>query len=472
MKFIKTGLLTMLVGLFILGGCKDPSTIGLDIDPNIDINSKLIDTSTVIAKLLKQDSVVANGTNVSVLGYFKDPVFGTTTAGMALAFSLPNGSINFGTSPVLDSAVLVLPFKGFYGDSTNTNYTVEVRQLNENLYAEPTLAYYNNKTWITKSTLLATKNFGAAYKDSLTIQDIVVAGKDTVKRVAPQLRIKINSSFITNNIINLDSATLSSNKAFNALFKGLYLSINKNTTTNNGGLFSFDTYTAGAARLDLFYKNTSSANVVDTVSKSLNITGNVGNAVTALNWDLSGTVVNTELQNTAKNSDILYLKGLTGTQLKVQFPYLNQIKNLGTNIVINKAELVFSVISGTETPYDPLNRLRIYKYDIAERPTFIPDETPFDPRFIAPPFSLGGFYNSAPKEYAINMTGYIQDLISGKTKDYGTFITPNDYIATNSSNYEISKAANVFSNLGRSVVGGVNTPNFKVKLRIYYTEQK
>jgi hypothetical protein len=70
------------------------------------------------------------------------------------------------------------------------------------------------------------------------------------------------------------------------------------------------------------------------------------------------------------------------------------------------------------------------------------------------------------------MTGYIQDLVSGKIKNYGTFISPNDFVATNSPNFEISKTVNVFNNLSRSVVGGVAATNYKVKLNIYYTEQK
>jgi len=470
MKFIKTGLLTTLVSLFILGGCKNASTIGLDVDPTLDINSKLVDTSTVITKLIKQDTVVANGTAVSVLGYFKDPVFGTTTANMAFAFSL-NSALNFGKTPILDSAILVLPFVGFYGDSINTNYTAEVRQLDETLYGEPTLAYYNNKKWKTKTTLIATKNFKANYKDSLTIQDIIVGKKDTVKRVVPQLRIKLDPTFITNNILKLDSVNLLNSKVFNALFKGLYVSLNKTSTTQNGGIFSFDTYTSGAARLDLFYKKPQANNVVDTVSTSLNINGNVGNAVSELSWDLSGTVVNSELLNASKNSTTLYLKGLSGTQLKVDFPYLNTIKNLGKNITINRAELVFTVVAGTETPYKPLKRLRIYRNDIAERPTFIADETPFDRRYLGPNF-VGGFYNAIPKEYKINMTGYVQDLVSGRVKNYGTFVSPNDYTASNSPNFEISKTINVFNILGRTVTGGAASTNYKVKLKIYYTEQK
>src|SRR6476659_3164735 len=196
MRFIKSGLLTMLVSLFILGGCKNPTEIGLDIDPNLDLNSTLVDTSTVTTKLFKEDSVISNFTNNSVLGYFKDPVFGTTTSNIAVALSVPSTNYSFGTNPTLDSAVLILPFLDFYGDSINTNYNVEVRQLNEVLYNETSKSYYNTKKWAVKSTVIGSRNFYAAYKDSLIIQDIVAGKKDTIKKVIPQLRIKLDPTFV------------------------------------------------------------------------------------------------------------------------------------------------------------------------------------------------------------------------------------------------------------------------------------
>lgn len=461
MKFIKSGLLTLLVSLFILGGCKNPSQIGLDIDPNLDLNSTLVDTSTVITKLLKEDSVVSNFTSNSVLGYFKDPVFGTTTSNIAVALLVPSASSTFGKNPTLDSAVLVLPFLGFYGDSINTTYNLEVRQLNEVLYNETSKSYYNTKKWAVKSALIGTKSFFAKYKDSIIIQDIIVGKKDTVKKVIPQLRVRLDPTFVRNNILNLDSATRATNKSFNNFIKGLYISLNKTSTGNNGGLFSFDTNTSGRSRLELFYKSTSTTGTTDTLSKSFNIEGSQGFAASEITWDLSSTPVKTELESPTLNNRTLYFKGLNGTKVKVEFPYLSKIKALGKNIAINRAELVLKVVNGTETPYPPIAQLRVYRWDIANRPQFIPDENPGDPRFIGAGF-VGGFYDKKNTEYVFNMTGYIQDLLNGKTKNFGTFLTPTDF----------SNGIATISKLGRSATGGAANVTYKAKLRIYYTDLK
>lgn len=457
----------MLVSLFILGGCKNPSGIGLNVNPNTDINTILVDTSTVITQLQKIDSVRSNFNPTSVLGYFKDPIFGATTANMAVALTLPSSNYSFGTNPTLDSAVLVLPFKGFYGDSTNTNYAVEVRQLNEEVFNQTSKSYYNNKRWNANATIIGSANFSAAYKDSIILQDIVVGKKDTIKKVPAQLRIKLDSTFITKNFLKLDSLKKISNKTFNDYFKGLYISLNKSKITNNGGIFTFNTGTSGASKLQLFYKSKSLKGTIDTLTTSFNIDGASGFAATELNWDLSGTEVETALQNTT-NNNTLYLNGLSGTQVKLDFPYIKKIKSLGTNVAINRAELELKVVDGTNTPYVPIKQLKIFRWDIAHRPKFIPDEDPSDARYIGAGY-IGGYYNSVTKSYLFNLTGYIQDLMSGRTQNYGTFITTSN--TSTQGGYGTELTFDPFT-LGRAVIGGANHSTYKARLKIYYTDLK
>lgn len=462
MKFIKSDLLTLLVSLFILASCKNPTGVGLDVGPEA-LQTKLVDTSTVIAKLQKQDSILTNFTQNSVLGYLKDPVFGETTAGIALGLTMPTSNYKFGTNPVLDSAVLVIPYANFYGDSLNSTFTAEVRQLNEVLYNEAGKSYYSTKTWAKNSAVLGSKTLSTNFKDSITIQDIRKGKVDSVKRVPRQLRIKLdgNNNAFVKSIINLDSVNKVSNVTFNNYIKGLFISVNKAATTGKGGLFSLDAYTNGAARLDVFYKTTSTANVIDTLVNSFPINGAHGDVANELIWNLDGTAVKTELASTAKNSNVLYLKGLGGTFVKVDFPYLAKLKQLGTNITINRAELVFYTDNmPANTTLNPITRLRTYRWDIANRPQLVPDESPNDPRYLGPGF-IGGYYVAATKSYVFNFTGYVQDLISGKLKNYGTFINPSDF-----------SAATGLSTLGRSIVGGGSNVTYKVKLRILYTDQK
>ena len=472
MKFIKTGLLTLLVSLFILGACKNPSGVGLDVDPSIALNSSLIDTNTVITKLMKQDSILANFTTTSALAFFKDPIFGTTTSNIAVGLTLPATKLSFGTNSVLDSAVLVLPFAGFYGDSLNTNYNVEVRQLNEILFNVNPKTYFNTKKWAVINTVVGSRNFAPKYRDSIFLQDIIVGKKDSTKKVPAQLRIRLDRNFITNLILKADSANLSTNTAFNNLIKGLYISLNKTSTTNNGGVFIFNTGNSDAAKLDLFYKKTSTTGIIDTLSSSFTIKGgDSGYAVSEVTWDFNGTAVQTELQSTNKSSTNLYFKGLSGTQVKVDFPHLQKLKALGTNISINRAELILKVVSGTETPYKPISRLRIFRWDIAERILPIPDEIPGEPRSL--PYNYG-IYNKINKTYTFNITGYVQDLLNGRTKNYGTFITSVDFTrqeAIRSVTKTLTGFTTGLEQPGRTVVGG-NNPSFKTQLKIYYTDLK
>lgn len=460
MTFKKVGLLTLLISLFIFNACKKVTTIGLDFDADLALNSQIAYDSSLVTQLLKEDSIPTNNQTNNPLGFFKDPVFGTTEANIAAALTLPSGATTkFDASATLDSAILVLPFAGFYGDSLNTNYIVDVQELNEPLYESTgTPFYFNTKKWAHKSDLLGSSNVftAARVKQSLTIADILVGKNDTTKTVIPQLRIKLNNATITNLLLKADSATLANNVNFTNFFKGLYISLNKLAVTNNGGLFLFNTLTSGAARLDVFYKETKAAKT-DTLLKSFALAGNLNNVVSQISWDYTGTVLSTELGKI--DPEKLYLKGLAGTKIKITFPNLKNLKSLGKQIAINKAQLILKIVEGSQTPYPPLPLLKAYRWDIANRPQLLPDETQNDPRNIGTGY-IGGFFNNNSKSYVFNVTAHIQDMLNGKP-DYGTFISAISYVDAKSNS----------SNFGRSIISG-SLNNYKIQLKVYYTDLK
>ncbi len=457
MNFKKLDLLTLLVSLFIFASCQDPSGVGLEIDSNEAINTSIVDTSTIRAYTVKEDTILNNRLTNFPVGFLKDPVFGTTEANMALVFSLPTTRVNFGTNPVLDSAILVLPYgTGFYGDSLNTNYTLEVRQLNENLYRGSFIpAIFNRKSFNAKPTVLGSKTFRYNLKDSISITVINDSRPDSVKKQIPQIRIALDKTFITNNILRADTNVFRSAAAFANYFNGLYVSMNKNGL-NNGGLLPIKFFNGtgssatSVSRLELYYKNTAN-NVVDTNQVNLSIQEA---SASSINHVYTGTVVESALASTSRNQEIVYLQGLGGLKTKVEFPFLQSLKNLGNNITINKAELEITNVGSTTAPFLPPPFLRIYRLDLAGRVTSMPDDTNSgDGRAKG----LGGFYNSGTKTYSINVTNYIQDLLRGRTIDYGT------YISLNSGTSQTSVVS-------RGVLGGGNNAGPKMKLKIYYTQ--
>lgn len=456
MNFKSLDLLTLLISLFILNGCKDPSTIGLDINDDLAVNSELYIDSTITTKLIKEDSVISNFQLYNVMGYFKDPAFGTTEAYLSAALTLgSSSSLKFDSSALLDSAVLVLPFAGFYGDSLNTQFTVNVKELNENLYQPggmPTI--YNTKSFAVKPLLIGEKTIKANIKDSIIIQDIRTGKPDTVKKVIPQLRIKLNDAYATNVFLKADSSKFKNNIAFTNYFKGLQVSLNKLSTTNNGGLFLFNTSTTNAARLDLFYTS-KKGDKTDTLQKSFLIEGNQGFSTSKIHWNYAGAPVESEF--TKSNSDKLFLKSLAGTKTKISFPNLKNIKTLGKKVIVNRAELVIQVDNLSQAPYLSLPQLNIYKLDIANRPQLVADENPSDARYIGAGY-IGGFLNTNKKIYTFNLTGYIQDIIDEKNQDYGTFISA--FNSFDNKNYT--------SRIQRTIAGG-GLGNNKMRLKIFYT---
>ena len=131
MKFSKLDLLTLLISLFLFSSCKDSSTIGLDINPANAVSGILLDTVTVTSRTELDDPAstyppATTGSAVGLvrypLGQMADPIFGSTTANLAMAVNLPGGAgYSFGKAAEIDSAVLVMSY------ATNTAVPASVQ---------------------------------------------------------------------------------------------------------------------------------------------------------------------------------------------------------------------------------------------------------------------------------------------------------------------------------------------------------
>jgi len=469
MKFFRLDLLTLLISLFILNSCKNQDNLGLNVDPSQQINGTLIDTATLTSKTIPEDSVVTSGLPKTPLAYFQDPAIGTSEANIATLVSLPNSAaytLPSGTVTI-DSAVLVLPFNnGFYGDSLTSKYKINVYQLAEQ--PSSTAVYYGNKTWqVNRGTVLGTQSFNSRTHTPIKITEIVSGAKDTLKTVSPQLRVKINPNFIYNNLFGASTSVLASNNLFQNQVKGLYLTLDKNQQ-GNGGRFYIG---LDSSRVDVYYKATNGT-TVDTAMVTLPL----GNRAAEIKRTYS-TAVQAALNSTATTQETVYMEGLGGTRTKISFPYLkNIIKDAGTDVIINRAELVVTAAPGTDIPYMPTNKLSLYRYDIALQRTELPDATgggssASDPRFISVG-TFGGTYVANEKAYHFVITGYISDLMRGKTVDYGTYLGPIDY----NPNATVVDIAATAQTAGRTIAVGAVTNKasanypYRMKLNIIYTK--
>ena len=461
MKFFRLDLLTLLISLFILSSCKKQGTVNLGVSSETLIEGKLIDTSSVFISTVREDDAVVSGLANTPLSYFKDPIFGITEANVAVDLNLPDRApytLPTGTITV-DSAVLVLPYSnGFYGDSITTRYKANVYQLDERMLSNG--GYLASKKWKYKRTLLGTRSFFSRTHDSVTVVQPIRGKSDSLWKVAPQLRVPLNPQFVLDNFFNASSDLRSSNLIFKNRVNGLYVTLDKGQT-GPGGTFMLNLDSAG---IKIYFRvKATEGNTVDTLVTTL------GSSTRAaeISHDYTGTVIATELASTQKARSNFYLQGLLGLRAKIQFPYLKDIiAKVGSDIIVNRAELVITAQPGTIVPYEPLKSLMFYSLDLAKQRVNIQDNSSTDPRSNA---SYGGFYNNSKKEYHFLVTAYVQDLMRGKVVDNGAYLG-----AVNNQGVEYFTDVSPTAQLdGRTAAVGFNgnlLAPYRVKLNIIYTK--
>jgi hypothetical protein len=220
-----------------------------------------------------------------------------------------------------------------------------------------------------------------------------------------------------------------------------------------------------ADSLNVYY-HTINGSTIDTASVSMPLVSGSTTRAAQIIRTPSNAVL-TELANTTTGSrDVIYLQGLAGLKAKISFPYLkNILKTTGSRIIINSAELVVTPVPGSTIPYVAQPKLTMYQYDITRTPVLLQDASPADPR-SGGIGNFGGFYNAAKKSYHFTVTGYIQDLMDGKTVDYGTYLATVD--TTNKSTVDYLPT---LQTAGRTVVVGTdkNSP-YRIRLNIMYTK--
>jgi hypothetical protein len=458
MKLYKLDLLTLLISLFIFTGCQNTDSIGLDVDPATDINGNFIDTVTIKTSTVREDSISTISLSQFPLGYFIDPIFGKTEASIALSLNLLNSATTFGTAPVLDSAVLVLHYgTEFYGDSTS-KFKIEVHQLINQL--NQTSPYYNTVKHDFDATILGSQLVTVRRKDSVKVNEIIGAKPDIMITKAPQIRIPLNASFISDKFLNSSATNFSTNAIFQKYIKGLYLTVNQAQSTGPGGIAFLNL--TDSSRLDLYYKNTSGT-TVDTVVLAFPIKSGDAPVAATFTHNYTGTNVQTQLNNPSVQYDFTYVQGLGGVRTKLRFPFIDELKKLG-NITINKADLIVTVEGGT-AGYVPSPRLLLYMTDIANQRQFTPDFST-DASVSLADMDFGGFYDSTNKRYKFVLTTYIQNILKGKIKQYDTFIAP--------INTEYTRTLGTLpsgTTASRAVVGsGKAGVTYKMKLNIFYSK--
>ena len=518
-------------------------------------------TSSVVAYNEKITPIQSENLPVNAIGIYNNPAFGKTTANFATQLTLASLDPEIGANPLIESVYLEVPY---FVDATQTKpiTTGGNTYVLDSIYGEPKakikLSVFESglymrdkdpvgglqedqKYFTNQNTDFDNLKVGARLNDdanssqneafffdpaqhSVTTKDD--AGKETTTYSAPSMRLKLNSTFFKNKIIQAPSGKLATNDVFKEYFRGLYFKVEQSGT--DAGSLAMINFSKGTITIkyteDL--ASTTTGGLPTRVSKSI-VLNLSGNSVSLLEKSNPNSVYETAINspNRALGDDKLYLKGGEGSMAVIELfgpdlfgedgktgspngvaDELDIIRKSGW--LINEANLVFNIDAGTmANSYEPQ---RIYLFDLNNKRPIVDyfmdgtsGTTPKNGKII-----FGGNLNlgGTPKRginYKFRITNQIRNLVkhSDSTNVKLGVVVTESVAITNSNmwktptstpipqipyftlaqpkllkyrNIETPKAS-VMSPLGTVLYGGKSTStnpleDKRLKLEIYYTK--
>ena len=427
---------SLLTSLFSFVACENPDLQDVNLGGQNDkLDGIFTDELPVGSLIEREEDVNAIQLNRHMLGHLKDPVFGETEASFVTQIRLAGNNIDFGESLSLDSVVLSLKYLSYYGDTT-ASFKVLVHELDQDIEIDS--AYTSKDSFAVKPTLLADTTITPSPNDSVNILRRRNGNDDTLARLVPQIRIKLDNSFGQSLLDQSGGDNFADNEAFMNWFKGLKVEVDPTETQNEGGLIILDILNS-ASNVTLYYKQ-------DTIKREQQFLINSFSA-TAVQYkhDYTGSDVQNTLDNNTEENNRLYLQPMAGINAEITFPFLDSLRALGP-IAINKAELVLTVEPGTNDNYSTPGKLLLFSEDSTGTIANIPDAALGE-------LYRGGFYNPEDEVYKFNIGIFLQDLLDGKAEGKKLKLVPDARV--------------IFPQ--RVVLWGQNSPDQRIKLNLVYT---
>lgn len=323
----------LLAALSIWAGCKKPSPLGAELLGDEYADYAYTDTITVRCTIEREDSSLTSDRSSTaeyfLCGELTDPQFGRSTSDLYTLMLGQNLNPNFDTAAeTFDSLVMYLRYDiaGFYGDTLATPQTLRVLRLDPGQLISETSDYYSNDQFAATEELGRVENFKPkpSTKDSLF---------DGIK--GPFLRVVMKPEF-GQELFNLDSASYSVDSLFFKKLRGLKI-VSSAGGAIPGAMMAFDLNDNSLSRMRLYYH-------ADTTEKHFDYFFQGANKFTHFEHDHSfnGAPVGPAIGQLADEK--LYVQGMEGVRVKVEFPYANKLDR----IAVNQAKLVLTVAD--ETP--------------------------------------------------------------------------------------------------------------------------
>lgn len=472
----------------------DTTSLGSDLLPAVD-NITTFDTVLAITTTqgIFNDTTVMGRSYDHALGHINnDPMFGTTRADVFMQLKPsfypyylgnPKDTIN-GPGLGLDSVVLCLSYKGFWGDSTIPVH-LEVHEVNypdfrDSVYITKTLNYNPSVT----GTIL-----GSADVDVRTLSNYTYYknGRDSSNN---QIRIRLSTAWATA-LFNRDSTASGANNAFykDSIFRQFYHGLGVLANGGGNGLL-YVNLADTSTKLEIHFRRKN--NTLDSVYYSFKLNNtDFGSTVNAPSATANHIVRNRPGIIASPPSSELYLQTTSGTYVNLHIPGLSSLSNR----VIHRAEIIVEQI-----PTNPISdgyfsapaflyldlkdtsvtaKWKPIYYDLSPNVVYDPDYTsgfPYFPGTVDYQYFGGDrreksdIFGNRIKYYNINVSRYVQHLVTSHTPNYDMrLFAPFNFIYPQ---FATSAYIPYYNNIayGRVKVGSGSNPNYPLRLRIVYSK--
>lgn len=470
----KSYLLSVIILLVFISSCKKDNSIGAGILPSDDLlNVKFTDTFSLFSKTLTDTFLRSDKLARNYLGVINDTKFGFQKASIAVEVDRPNTVYDdtLMTTFTVDSVVLFLKYSSVYGDTTVAQ-SFEVNTIS-NKINETSLYYSNTNQFPSSGTIGSINN----YLFTPTTNPVHTTTTDTVG-IAGIVRIPLNNTLGTS-ILSLGQTILRDSSQFKNAFPGIFV---ENSTAAGKAMAEID-ISSSYSSIAIFYKDKNGkARDMRLYTSILQYTGGVTstrvNSVNLFSNTLSSDVQNTAASGLVSDS-VNYLLGQGGTTIRLTLP---TIGNEG-KIAVNKAVLQVTQIQPNSqkefvSPFTLvlLKRNSLGKLEVLSTFTEQYNEGAGLIDSVATDILGNKFVR-----YSINISQYIQRIAKGTETNSDLYLAT--YYSTGGTDGTLNflnggvingKTLNTGYTPSRISIAGPNysNPNYKLKLKLTYTEIK
>lgn len=467
---------------FVFNACNDASIIGLEVVENEQVDVQVKEDIPLVLSTIAGDSLQVFSPILRLNNYFcgemTDPIFGNTSASIFSELALGVNRPSFAQASTgfkVIAIYLLLPYRAdaVYGD-TLSEYTIEVSRIVERMDRNAT--YYSNQTFRTQEIPLGELTFQPRPR---TLNSTYLTSISQTANVN-YLQVPLTDAF-GNLLLQLDTTTYANDSTFIDFFNGLH--IRMKTPTNGMLSFNLNDLNAGVHMIydtiapfdldpsrtrDYFFPFTSSRGV--RTAKIVNFKHNY-----------TGTPVQSALGGEDDKQEFAFLQGMAGTNIKLTFPNIADLKGL----VVNQAILELPVVElpGSKSDiFTPSEQIIAFK-KVSEREAVL-----FNQRISFRGFrliddfelaarastSIGRIFggnlitksSNSTQSYAINISSIFQKMIDGEASNEIVLqVSPPADIE-----FIFAQELSKLDRASRTIIGTPNHTKNKAKLILVFTK--